>query len=81
MGHLLSILIMFRLFGKRSQQLTQSLPIIVYTIFQAKGIATVKRGKTTAASLKQQKATKQKRRARRLPTVPAYPLTTESEQS
>ena len=45
MGHLSSILITFRLFEKRTQQLTQSLPIIFYTIFHAKGIATVKRGK------------------------------------
>ena len=78
MGHLLSILITFRLFEKRNQQLTPSLPIIFYTIFQAKGIATVKRGKNTTASLEEQTVTEQKRRARRLPTVPAYPLTTKS---
>lgn len=78
MRHLSSILITFRLFEKRTQQLTQSLPIIFYTIFHTKGIATVKRGKNTTASLEQQTVTEQKRRARRLPTVPAYPLTTKT---
>lgn len=39
------IINMFRLFEKRSQQLTQSLPIIFCTIIQAKGMATAKRRK------------------------------------
>jgi len=37
------------------------------------GTASVKRGKNTTASLEQQTVTERKRRARRLPTIPACP--------
>lgn len=72
------IINMFRLFEKRSQQLTQSLPIIFCTIIRAKGMATAKRGENTSASLELKTVTERKKRATRLPTTPAYLLTAKS---